>query len=329
MADTKRLLGIAIGGTKCAVTVGHITNDTVTVIKKISVKTFPEDAGKTLSAICNAADQLDFEFDCIGIICGGPLDTKRGIINTPPNLPGFNGVKVVEIFESRYGKPAVLINDADACALAEWRFGAGRGTENMIFLTCGTGFGAGLILGGRLYSGTLGMAGEIGHVRLSEFGGPGYGKVGAAEGFVSGSGIGKTATSLALSYLQRGEKTALAQSIDDAYRITAEAVGKAAREGDACATEVMDITAEKLGDVLAILADILNPECFVLGGVYARCEDLLKSGAVKRFYEEALPTNAQSCRILPSQLREQIDEYSSLAAAEYAISKERSKQIWN
>ena len=127
----------------------------------------------------------------IGVSCGSPMDSARGIIQEPPNLPGWKDVHITEELTARTGLPAFLCNDANACALAEWRFGAGRGTQNMIFCTFGTGFGAGLILDGKLYAGTNDNAGEIGHVRLDTEGPMGYYKIGSVEGFCSGGGIAK------------------------------------------------------------------------------------------------------------------------------------------
>lgn len=137
----------------------------------------------------------------IGISCGGPLDSRRGVILSPPNLPGWDEVPVKAYFERETGAPAMLRNDADACAVAEWRYGAGRGCRNMVFLTFGTGFGAGLILNGALYSGSCDMAGEIGHIRAP--GDPayrpvGYGKSGSFEGYCSGGGIAELGRAIAL-----------------------------------------------------------------------------------------------------------------------------------
>lgn len=142
----------------------------------------------------------------IGISCGGPLDAERGIIQTPPNLPLWKDVPICAILEQQFCIPTRLQNDANACALAEWRFGAGRGTKNMMFITFGTGFGAGLILNGQLYSGTNGNAGEIGHIRLAEYGPSGYGKIGSYEGFCSGSGIAQIGQTMVREALQRRGK---------------------------------------------------------------------------------------------------------------------------
>ena len=130
------------------------------------------------------------------------MDSARGIIREPPNLPGWVDVPITDMLTARLGLPAALCNDANACALAEWRFGAGKGTRNMVFLTFGTGMGAGLILDGRLYAGTCDAAGEIGHMRLAPDGPVGFFKAGSFEGFCSGGGLAKMGQRLALEAIQ-------------------------------------------------------------------------------------------------------------------------------
>ena len=154
------LTGIDIGGTKCAVILG---NSDGTVQKKLTFPTMR--CEETLAEICRSIDTLGVG-KAIGISCGGPLNEKNGVILAPPNLPDWINIPIVQILRERYGVPTAIRNDANACALAEWKFGAGVGTQNMVFLTFGTGLGAGLILNGRLYSGSRGMAGEVGHIRL-------------------------------------------------------------------------------------------------------------------------------------------------------------------
>ena len=176
------LTGIDIGGTKCAVIVG----DENGIADKIKFETTTVD--ETIKNIISAVEKLGAN-DAIGISCGGPLDSKRGVIMSPPNLPGWDNIEIVKMLEEQFKVPVNIQNDANACALVEWKYGAGRGTENMIFLTFGTGLGAGLILDGRLYAGTNDMAGEVGHIRISDYGPVGYGKAGSFEGFCSGGGI--------------------------------------------------------------------------------------------------------------------------------------------
>jgi len=164
-------IGVDIGGTKCAVVLG----DKKGIARKIRFATTT--CEETVRNIENAIRVLGGG-SSIGISCGGPLDPVKGRILSPPNLIGWDDVPITDILSDAFGVPAYLCNDADACALAEWKFGAGKGVSNMIFLTFGTGMGAGLILGGKLYSGSCGMAGEIGHMRMSAYGPSGYGKIG-------------------------------------------------------------------------------------------------------------------------------------------------------
>ena len=209
------LIGIDIGGTKCSVILGRVDNNKGIV--KIDKRTYPtadhpspdqmiEQFAKGIEELIAGNNRTIKDISSIGISCGGPLDSKRGIILSPPNLPGWDDVHIVEILEKKYNIPVAIQNDANACALAEWKFGAGRGTMNMVFLTFGTGMGAGLILDGKLFSGTNDNAGEVGHIRLDRMGPVGYGKSGSFEGFCSGGGIAQLARTMTLEKLQMGEK---------------------------------------------------------------------------------------------------------------------------
>lgn len=169
----KHLLGIDIGGTKCAVIYGYKEGEELHLVHKEKFPTTSRDEtvagiltsiGDTIKKYTPAKEQIA----AIGISCGGPLDSNTGIIMSPPNLPGWDRVPIVEIIENQFGIRTSLQNDANACALAEWKFGSGRGTQNMVFMTFGTGLGAGLILDGKLYTGTNDNAGEVGHIRLSD-----------------------------------------------------------------------------------------------------------------------------------------------------------------
>ena len=158
-------IGYDIGGTKCAVSLGRVEGERMEILDKTQFPTqgAPEDV---LSQMADCAEGLlkkrGLSFRDVasaGISCGGPLDSARGVVLSPPNLPGWDAIPAVEILEKRTGVSTKLQNDANACAVAEWKFGAGRGSRNMVFLTFGTGLGAGLILDGRLYCGASDMAG--------------------------------------------------------------------------------------------------------------------------------------------------------------------------
>ena len=251
----------------------------------------------------------------IGVSCGGPLDSRAGLIQSPPNLPGWDDVPITAVLKRAFGCPARLQNDANACALAEWRFGAGRGTRNMVFLTFGTGMGAGLIIDGRLYEGTNDLAGEVGHVRLSEEGPQGYGKTGAFEAYCSGSGIAKLARAAAEKLLRAGKPVAFCGSADDLSSITAQRVGEAADAGDQVARDILAESGKFLGRGCAMIIDILNPQRIVIGSIFSRCRPHLVKAMEEEIAREALPAAARVCQVVPAALGESIGDFASLAVA--------------
>ena len=309
--------GLDIGGTKCAAVIGCVSEDgTIAVLEKEKFST-QGSPYEMLEQLCDALLRLkgDKPLACVGVSCGGPLSSEKGLILSPPNLPGWDRIPVCQIVEQKLGVTCRLQNDADACALAEWKFGAGRGTNNMVFLTCGTGFGAGLILGGRLYTGACDMAGEIGHVRASENGPVGYGKAGSYEGWCSGGGIAQVAKSLALEQLQMGKTTAFCACYEELQTISAKTVADAANQGDLLAMQVYKTCGTYLGRSLAMLIDLLNPEAIVLGSIYQRCENLLADGVKAVIEKECLPGAAARCKILPAVLGDSIGDIAALAVA--------------
>ncbi len=312
------LTGIDIGGTKCAV----LTGDGENIIERIAFPT--TNVADTLSAIYAAVEKVGCG-DAIGVSCGGPLDAERGVILSPPNLPGWDNIAIVRELVQRFAVPAALENDANACALAEWRFGAGRGSKNMIFLTFGTGMGAGLILDGRLYRGTSGMAGEIGHVRMERFGPCGYGKAGSFEGFCSGGGIRQIGQTVAREKLQAGQTVGFCQSASDLDRITAKSIAEAAVAGDTDAIRVYEICGEKLGQGLSVLIDVLNPEKIVIGSIYERSGALLKTSMEAAIERESLAAARSVCRIVPAELGDSVGDFAAIAVAAGALERSQEK----
>ena len=323
----KYTLGFDIGGTKCAAILGKagicgnstdgfiidkIRFDTVQprgwkiIVEDLlsSAETLPERNGVTASEVV-----------ACGISCGGPLDSKKGVIMCPPNLPDWDNVPLVEIVEKRLGIKTKLQNDANACALAEWRFGAGKGTNNMIFLTFGTGMGAGLILDGRLYSGTNDMAGEVGHIRLAENGPLGYGKNGSFEGFCSGGGIANLAKQIVTDKFTQGIIPSFCKDESELDNITAKSVAEAAFAGDETALEIYGVCGEYLGRGLSLLIDILNPEALVIGSIYQRSSVLLEQKMQEIIRSETLTQSSEVCRILPAVLGDSIGDYAALGVA--------------
>jgi glucokinase len=217
-------IGIDIGGTKCAVSIP----DGPTRVREVARWATTEVHATLARIYAEVAKLQPTPATVLGVSCGGPLDATQGLILSPPNLPGWDRIAICAELTARFGCRAFLMNDANACALAEWQFGAGRGCRNMVFLTMGTGMGSGLILDGRLFEGTNGNAGEVGHLRLAPDGPLGYNKKGSFEGFCSGGGIAQLARRRVASF---SGKSAL-QSVPPA-ELTARLVGEAAAAGDA------------------------------------------------------------------------------------------------
>jgi glucokinase len=315
---TDYYLGIDIGGTKCAVVAGKAEME---ILERIQFATETQKGPDfAIAKLIETSSNLFHKFSdkhllSIGISCGGPLNSKTGVIQSPPNLPGWDNIEIVRIFKEEFNVPVFLQNDANACALAEWRFGAGKGTKNMVFLTFGTGLGAGLILDGRLYAGTNDLAGEIGHIRLSEDGPEAYGKKGSFEGFCSGTGIARLAHEMIREKLNNGEEVSFCKNESQVPDITTKELAEAASNGDELAIEIFGISGRYLGIGLSILIDILNPECIVIGSVYARNPHLFQSACKKIIETEALRPALEVCRIVPAALGDAVGDYASLSVA--------------
>jgi len=311
-------LGIDIGGTKCAVIAGTVD---MKILKKSA---FPTETNKgpghAINLLLNSASTIvsslgSEHLKAIGISCGGPLDSIKGIIKSPPNLPGWDNLPVVQLFSDMFKVPVFLQNDANACALAEWKFGAGKGTRNMIFLTFGTGMGGGIIINGKLYSGTNDLAGEVGHIRLDDDGPRAYGKKGSFEGFCSGTGIALLARQIVREKFALKQTVSFCDNPDYIDRITAKDVAEAAFAGDKTAIKILEISGEYLGKGLSLLIDILNPQMIVIGSIYARCRQFIEPACLEIVRKEALEPARVVCSIVPASLGEEVGDFASLSVA--------------
>ncbi|MBO6280808.1 MAG: ROK family protein [Bacilli bacterium] len=303
----RHIIGISIGGTKtaiCYATLGD-NNEVLEVVKK-QTPTLPFDPDTNMKNIYKAIDEYPQDFDFISVIAGSPMDADNGLILAPSNLRGWHDYPIVNLLKERYKVDSTLLNDADASALAEYIYGVGKGSRNFVYLTVGTGFGAGLILNGQLYSGGCFNAGEIGHLRGSETAnGPTRNeKKGSFESLVSGGGMGDYANAFIKDH---------PNSLLNKYeKISARDVFTEARNGDEFALFIVNQCATKLGEALSIILDLLNPDVVAIGGIYPRGLDLLEKTVLKVAEENSLPINFHHAKILPSELEEKIDDYSSL-----------------
>jgi glucokinase len=305
MRPQTTILGLDIGGTKTAVVLGDRTGY---VFARFEFPTRTERGfDATFAELCAQIDEVRAPGThtppaCISVSIGGPLDIERGIIKSPPNLPGWDDIPLKHLLNDRYRLPVYVEHDGNAGALAEWYFGAARGCRNVIFLTMGTGFGGGLILNGQLYRGTCDLAGEVGHVRLMEDGLTAFGKTGCWEALCGGAGIARVA---ALRFPERWS----------AGQVTAREIATAALHGDQNAHVVLHEVGHWLGRGLAVLLDILNPEIIVIGSLAVRLGELVLAPAREELQREALLGAVVACRVVPAELGERLGDVAALCAA--------------
>jgi glucokinase len=313
------LLGLDIGGTKIGLSVGTPDGR---VLARESVQTDHASAPEQILGACRerllglAKASGKGKAASLGAACPGPLSYAEGRFLNPPNMPRWHGFRLRDWLAANFECPTAMMNDANACALAEWKWGAARGKQTAVFLTMSTGMGAGLIIDGRLYEGPLGLAGEIGRLRFSrEDEGPvGFGRRGSVEGYCSGPGMAQAAVAEVVVCTHTGEATALQQILSRDGTISTEALCDAARKGDAAAVRVIDRCARELGRLLAVLTDILNPEVFVLGTIGTAYPDLFIPRAAAVLHEIAIPAAAAIVEVRPSGLSNRGDQ-SALAVA--------------
>jgi len=231
----------------------------------------------------------------VGIGCPGQVNVRKGIFHGGPNFPGWKDVPLVFEIERRIGIPVVIDNDANLAALGEYAYGGGKGVENMLLLTLGTGVGGGLILNGELYRGSSDAAGEVGHTVIS-LDGPlcGCGRRGCLEAYVGTKGILERLR----EKLEGGRRSVLSGKEE----VTPKDIGEAADGGDEVAIEVLRETGELLGVGLANFANILNVEKIVIGGGVADAGELLLGPARERMEREVLKVVRESVRVVKAEL---------------------------
>ncbi|MXW04982.1 MAG: ROK family protein [Gemmatimonadetes bacterium] len=320
-------LGHDIGGTKLAVTVADRNGK---ILRKIRRPTVADRGPRAVvaslvdmsrEAMARAA-LSPAELAGVGVSCGGPLDTETGVVYAPPNLPGWDEVPLKAWLESALSLPVFVENDANASALAEWSFGAGRGCRHMVYMTMSTGIGGGIILDGRLYRGPGDTAGEVGHMTIVENGPAcGCGKRGCLEALCSGPSIARRAREIAQEVpgslmvdLAGGEPAS----------ITAETVMDAARQDDPAAREIVDETARYMAVGLGNIVNILNPEVIVIGTILVKAQDLLLEPIRAYLRRETWPRVYDTVRVVPAGLGDEVGDLAAIAVIRQAVQSEGS-----
>jgi len=310
------LAALDIGGTKIGCAVGTVEG------KILAQRHFPTDPASPPEAVVDRALRilagLAEEADCgpaayLGVACPGPFLQPEGRFLDVPNLLAWQGFDLVGHLNSLYRGPLAAMNDANAGVLAERLWGAAQEADTAIFLTMSTGMGAGFWLGGRLFEGPVGFAGEVGHLRLSPEGPVGFGKPGSVEGYLSGPGMVQVAEAELLRQTGQGVSSCL-----EGTKITPEALCQAADGGDTVAKASVDLCAHKLGELCALLVDLLNPDVIVLGTIGSSFPDLFIPRALEVLHAEALPASSSRVKLVPSGLDDR-GILSALAVAREAL----------
>jgi glucokinase len=244
----------------------------------------------------------------IGVGCAGPVDLKAGVVFNPPNLPGWVRVPLSDRLRQALGLPTVLENDANAAGLGEFRYGAGRGAQSIVYMTVSTGIGGGIILDGKIWHGLKDAAGEIGHMTVCPDG-PlcGCGNRGCLEAMSSGTSIARRAREM----LAAGRQSELNQVASP----TSSDVVRLAQKGDPVASEIWDQAVRYLGIGVAAVITILAPERVIIGGGVTRAGDFLFEPLREHVRQRVKLVPVESVPILPATLGPDVGILGAAAVA--------------
>ncbi|MDM8000691.1 MAG: ROK family protein [Dehalococcoidia bacterium] len=312
----KPVLAVDLGGTK--IVTALITPQGRILSREYSPTLAEEGVDDVIRRILTTATTLVKNADLpysslsgIAIAAAGAIDTEKGVVTDSPNLPGWHNIPLKARIEQATGARTFVLNDATAAALGEHRFGAGRGVNNLIYLTVSTGIGGGIIIGGKLYSGATGSAGELGHMTI-DLNGPHCpcGNIGCLEMLASGKAIAREAQRL----IAQGARTMMLEMAEgDARYVSAQTVANAAHKGDAVALSVVNKAATYLGVGLVNFVNIFNPEMIIVGGGVGKMGETLLRPARKVVAERAFQFPASVVRIVSSELGDNSGLFGAVA----------------
>ncbi|SNX53846.1 ROK family glucokinase [Thermoanaerobacterium sp. RBIITD] len=300
---SKLVCGIDLGGTK--INTG-IVDDNGKILYSVKVPTEAKNGpdhviNRIKESINDVLKKSSLKIDQIsgiGIGSPGPLDSEKGIVEYPPNLPGWVNIPLVDILHKEFDTNIKLNNDANVAALAEYLFGAGKGIDDMVYITVSTGIGGGAIIGGKLYNGANSNAAEIGHHSIN-FDGPRWcncGNPGCLESYASGTSLVK----FAKKAIESGRDTILKNIPMD--EIKAENIFEAAKSGDKLSIELIDAEAFYLGIGIVNIMAFYNPKRIIIGGGLSSQWDVLYDKMMKTVEERALKPNREICDVVKAEL---------------------------
>ena len=296
-------IGIDVGGTNVKIA---LVDDKGKIIYSNSVPTYANmgyeytvnNIKQAIRDLLKETNTSSKDIEGIGFGFPGQVDYQHGVVRLAPNIPGWVNVPIAKVFEEEFKIPTRVDNDVRCAALGELNFGAGKGCENLICITVGTGIGSGLIINGKLVRGASNSAGEIGHIKLDMTGGPlcGCGDRGCLEAFASGPSI----VSMAEEYIRGGKSTKYRELANP--DITPYIVSEAAKQGDRVAQKIFTIMGEYIGIGLTSVVNLLNPEKIIIGGGVADAGEILLNPIREMIAKRAIPVSADAVEVVPAQL---------------------------
>lgn len=299
-------IGIDVGGTNVKIA---LVDDNGKIIYSNSVPTYAKmgyeytvnNIKQAIKDLMKETNTTPSDIEGIGFDFPGQVDCKTGVVKLAPNIPGWINVPIAQMIEDEFHIPTRIDNDVRCAALGELKFGAGRGCENFICITVGTGIGSGIVINGKVVRGATNAAGELGHIKLQMNGGPicGCGDTGCLEAFASGPAI----VAMAQEYIKGGKSTKFREmAAVEGGEITPYMVAKAAEEGDPVAKRIFEIVGEYIGIGLTSVINLLNPERVIIGGGVAESGELLLGPIRKTIKERAMVVAGNAVEIVPAQL---------------------------
>ena len=300
----KYRVGIDVGGTNIKIALvdldGKIVyNATTPTRAEMGYEAGINNIKQAIKDLMQETKETPQTIEAIGFGLPGQIDYKEGIVKNLPNIPGWVNVPLAKIIEDEFQIKTKLDNDVRCAALGELNFGAGKGCENLICITIGTGIGSGIVLNHKLVRGSSNAAGEIGHIKMQMQNGPlcGCGDYGCLEAFASGPAI----VTMAREYISGGKSAKFKEMTPDGV-ITPYIVAQAALQGDAVSIQIFKQMGKIIGTALASVVNLLNPEKIIIGGGVADAGEILLEPIRKTILDRAMPIHAQSVKIVPAQL---------------------------
>lgn len=308
----KRILGVDLGGTRMR---AAVLNSDYCLLNRLEDRTRayegPDVVISRLLDLIAAVMPGENEppITAIGVSSPGPIEPHKGVILSPPNLPGWVQVPLGHVIQERFGLPTFLGNDANVAALAEVTNGAARGHQDAVYITVSTGIGGGIVIGGRLFVGGGGLAGEIGHMIIMNE----WGEITTLEREAAGPALAR----YAVRRIKAGTESRIVEMVDgDLDAISGRTVGMAAQDGDALALETVQRAGRLVGYAITTLMHLLNPTIFVIGGGVSMLGDLLFEPIRETARAHVLdPAYAEGTEIVPAALGDDVAIIGAAALA--------------